>query len=449
MAAAAPIRGQRPKEVVVRMYQVGFGDCFMVSFHYARKLPDDRFERHMLVDLGSTHAPKRTRGVPRGPVVERAAELIAEHCRGQLDVVVNTHRHRDHLSGFGDPEAAAAIAACKPRYVVRPWTDAPGLAPDATAPRRTARDPRRAVAARLAVGQQLAAQVEALTRDAASNSTRGNLAELALDQVPNADAVAWLDDWSKRTRGGYLRAGEESGIEAHIPGIRVHVLGPPTIDQLPDIVRARSEDPDEFWLAQMAAIDTLTPDQLGSGAAHADGVPPGPVGWIVDRLARQQVGSLARIVRTVDDALNNTSLILLVDAGDKRLLLPGDAQIENWSWALSHAPDASRWRSLLKNVDLYKVGHHGSRNATPKSLFKLWGDEPDSGRPMTALLSTMPGVHGKSVRTAVPRGPLVHALERRMTLVRTDALAGEAGFVTVAAPTRGGEPFAVREEPAP
>jgi hypothetical protein len=29
-------------------------------------------------------------------------------------------------------------------------------------------------------------------------------------------------------------------------------------------------------------------------------------------------------------------------------------------------------------VDLYKVGHHGSRNATPKSLFNL-GPNPPCG----------------------------------------------------------------------
>ena len=33
------------------MYNVGFGDCFLVTFHYAKS------DRHMLVDYGSTAAP--------------------------------------------------------------------------------------------------------------------------------------------------------------------------------------------------------------------------------------------------------------------------------------------------------------------------------------------------------------------------------------------------------
>jgi hypothetical protein len=429
------------------MYQVGFGDCFLVSFEYAKALPDGRAERHMLVDYGSTHSPKHGSGSRGGKsVVERAGERIRKHTGGQLDVVVNTHRHRDHLSGFGDPEAAATIASLDPRYVARPWTDDPKIARDATTRRAASADGNLGLAARLAVGQDLAARVEQLTRGASSNSTRRRLAELALDQVPNRAAIAWLDDLAERTDGGYLSAGQPSGIEDHIPGIRVRVLGPPTIDQLPAILEQRAEDPDEFWLAQLSAIDALTPDQLDARTPVAANVPPGPVAWIVDRLARQQVGSLERIVRTVDDALNNTSLILLLDVGDKRLLLPGDAQIENWSWALSHAPDSKRLRRLLSDVDLYKVGHHGSRNATPKSLFELWGEDPDPARTMMSLMSTMPGVHGKSARTAVPRGPLVSALERRTTLVRSDAFGGDAGFVTVAAPCRTDEPFAVQPE---
>jgi hypothetical protein len=46
------------------------------------------------------------------------------------------------------------------------------------------------------------------------------------------------------------------------------------------------------------------------------------------------------------------------------LLFPGDAEIESWStWENSHA-DVD---DLLARTVLYKVGHHGSINATPTS----------------------------------------------------------------------------------
>jgi hypothetical protein len=37
--------------------------------------------------------------------------------------------------------------------------------------------------------------------------------------------------------------------------------------------------------------------------------------------------------------MNNTSVILFFEVGSKKLLFPGDAQIENWSYALEDARD--------------------------------------------------------------------------------------------------------------
>jgi hypothetical protein len=423
------------------MYQVGFGDCFLVSFGYRRPLDDGRSERHMLVDFGSTHGPKGERRGGPTPV-ERAAALIAEHTGGRLDVVVVSHRHRDHLSGFGDAEVQAVIEGLEPQLVVRPWTEHPDLPRDAEAPLLRDPEPRAHFADKLAAGHRLSDTIETLTRSAHGNSAAGRLSQLALDQVPNPKAIAFLDELSVSTGGGeYLSEGGASRIEELIPGTGVRVLGPPTIEQHAAIKTARENDPDEFWLTQLGEVEQLGFEQIDTRASAAPPrVPPGPVAWIADRLARQQVGSLQRIVRTVDDALNNTSLILLVDAGDKRLLLPGDAQIENWSWALDHAPKASTYRRLLSRVDLYKVGHHGSRNATPKSLFALWESHD---REMTALMSTKADVHGDTEGTAVPRGPLVEALKQRMDLVSTDDLPRGEGFVAVAAPCSGDQPFSV------
>jgi hypothetical protein len=201
-------------------------------------------------------------------------------------------------------------------------------------------------------------------------------------------------------------------------------------------------------MAQRAELKRAVPTSLTveddalAEIPQNEGVDPGPVSWLVTRLQRQQLASLLRIVRTVDDALNNPSVILLIDAGEKRLLFPGDAQIENWSWALGEAPESASLRQLLEQVDLYKVGHHGSRNATPRSLFRLWGDDP-SGRAMVALMSTMAGVHGRSEATRVPRATLVAALERRMTLLTTDGLPAGNDFIEVGASTARGRPFEV------
>ena len=58
-------------------------------------------------------------------------------------------------------------------------------------------------------------------------------------------------------------------------------------------------------------------------------------------------------------------------------------------------------------------------------------------------MSTLPGVHGRSEATRVPRSTLVAALEHRSTLVATNDLAPGQLSVAVEAKTSGGGAFAV------
>jgi beta-lactamase superfamily II metal-dependent hydrolase len=432
-----------PSRVRVRMYQVGFGDCFLVSFEYAAPLDDGRSERHMLFDFGSTHAP-RARVKSLLPSV---AKLIEEHCGGHLDVLVATHRHKDHIDGFGNKAAAEVISRLKPKLVVRPWTEDPDLPDDAKALGPGAA-PNERFAASLGEAQGYAELARSLV---SQNGRRprgiaGDLAELAANQVPNQEALDNLDRWAKAGDLEFLHAGMKTKIPKFVPGITVRVLGPPTVDQEPDVVRQRAND-DEFWLTQRALLEGGERPLDALVEAPAEDAPvemSGPVRWLRQRMDRQRVAAMLRLVHTLDAALNNTSVVLLIDAVDKRMLFPGDAQIENWSYTLEHAEGRQKILDLLEDVDLYKVGHHGSRNATPRSLFKFWGSEPDPQRPMVALMSTRRGVHGKSTTTKVPRATLISALQRRMRLFSTDDPqdfpAGQ-GFLEVAAPTAGKEPF--------
>jgi hypothetical protein len=119
-----------------------------------------------------------------------------------------------------------------------------------------------------------------------------------------------------------------------------------------------------------------------------------------------------------------------------KLLFPGDAQIENWEYALKEAKDKDDNLALLRNIDLYKVGHHGSRNATPRTLFNLWDDpEADPARPMTGVMSTKANVHGDSPATAVPRKTLVAALDTRMfpNFYSTQSLTSQEPFYELVA----------------
>jgi hypothetical protein len=201
------------------------------------------------------------------------------------------------------------------------------------------------------------------------------------------------------------------------------------------------EEPAPTDRAAEAVDEESSPELEPEPAAEPPPTPagfgePGPVRWLTDSLSRQRLNSLLRIVRTLDSAMNNTSLILLIDVPGvqpQRLLFPGDAQIENWEYALKFAPDKDDNLDLLRKVDLYKVGHHGSRNATPRTLFNLWTEDGTKNRPMTALMSTKGGVHGESVATAVPRATLTAALDTRTKLFSTQSLKAAKPWVEVVA----------------
>src|SRR5574341_1746718 len=101
-----------PESVRIRMYNVGFGDCFLLTFNYAAPV-GGRSERNLLVDCGTK---KRS---PNGETVARIAKQIHEDCGGggHLDVLVVTHRHQDHLSGF-QGNASGFIDRLAPTLVI-------------------------------------------------------------------------------------------------------------------------------------------------------------------------------------------------------------------------------------------------------------------------------------------------------------------------------------------
>jgi glyoxylase-like metal-dependent hydrolase (beta-lactamase superfamily II) len=92
------------------MYRVGFGDCFLMS------VPQEKGQAHILVDCG-VHA--------RGDIgtIQAAVDDIGVETGGKLALVIATHAHQDHISGF---------AACETSFlkfdvgeVWLPWTENP------------------------------------------------------------------------------------------------------------------------------------------------------------------------------------------------------------------------------------------------------------------------------------------------------------------------------------
>lgn len=441
-----------PSDVIVRAYNVGFGDCFLLTFVYDNLTPK---ERHILIDFGTTAGPEkgRTRKPPAPAPMLEIAKHIAKVTGGRLDAVVATHRHRDHISGFarkngkGSGDIIAKLA--KNALILLPWTEHPDLAENAVSPVSTSKGPLalQAAAARTldsmqALSASVAREAEAMQkrRSAFDLASRGEQRAVSgrqeddelpgwssqagkrlLDRlsfvgeanVKNREAVESLLEMSTAARHRYLAYGGKSGLESILPGVTTYVLGPPTAKQHKEILSSPIKEHEEYWNLQ-----ALSATRSASGSRPVFGAKwtlkpkewPRTSRWFIPRLRGIHAQQLLQLVRLVDNRINNTSLILLFEVGGKRLLFPGDAQIEDWEWALDKGGNAANVRKLLAGVTFYKVGHHGSLNATPRSVWKKF---KKGKKTLITVVSTRSGKHGSTDNdTEVPRRTLMKELEK-------------------------------------
>jgi hypothetical protein len=226
----------------------------------------------------------------------------------------------------------------------------------------------------------------------------------------------------------YVFSGSKSGLDTLLPGVKVHVLGPPTVDQSAKI-KSYAKTSDEYWGFQAHAMraarvsrqakakgKVLFPRHVASSGPNY----PVETRWLIYHARKAESEQLLSIVTMLDKVMNNTSVILVFEAGNKKLLFPGDAQLENWLFALDGTND--KYKALLQSVDLYKVGHHGSWNATPKKLWNLFKKKSaSSGKArLKTLMSTLEGVFHEEHE--VPRGKLVTELKHQSDLFSTQQL---------------------------
>jgi beta-lactamase superfamily II metal-dependent hydrolase len=99
--------------------------------------------------------------------------------------------------------------------------------------------------------------------------------------------------------------------------------------------------------------------------------------------------------------------MLMLEVSGTYLLFPGDAQWGTWQAAMADA----QWREMLTRVSFYKVGHHGSHNATPKEFVEkmipdgIWAMASTCTRniwpdiPKPQLLTALAGKNAKFVRS--------------------------------------------------
>jgi len=392
--------------MTIRMYNVGFGDSFLLL------LPG---KKTILVDAGF-HSQGKGAFAANDLAKQIAADAKAHSGKPRIDVVIATHRHQDHVFAFNSSEWEKVEIG----EVWMPWVEDRDN-PDAT---------------KLWKKQQGFAMTlaDAAPSFALSVEERAELDFLLWNagDIPGFGGDADLPAWSNQGALDTLHEGfkhrerpdprflpesddfPETFESDVLTGIKVHVLGPPRDpDEIEELDPASD---DETYKALMLRAAGLLEQEVPAPFSEQWRVPDddlGP-GLAYDDLARLKglahSADALLAAKAVDDMINSTSLVLVLEIGSARLLLPGDAEWGTWKRILAN----NKARSLLRGATFFKVGHHGSHNATSKTLV-----EKVLPREIPAMVSTQEGP-GK-YRNNIPLQDLLTALgEHDISYARSD-----------------------------
>jgi beta-lactamase superfamily II metal-dependent hydrolase len=395
------------------MYRTGHGDCFLLAF-------DGETEPvYLLIDCG--YKP----GSPKfiNTKIADITQNIREATGGHLDVAVITHEHQDHVNGITETNFEGITIG----ETWLAWTEDPDddLADSL---RKQFKDRLLGLLAarnRLATAgnaDQLKRVNEFLEFELGWDSDTGNpptdeellAAASSPDQSSNKKSMRLFKNRSKKQPPKYIYPHDEIFTIPGAKNLRIFALGPPR-----DAIRLKDLDPqgqETFptvphaatspFAHFLAAMDSdklsfnlpftgqysisldqaADSEQYGKFFSDHYGLADQPTSWVLEkgesrvtevpynpewrRIDQEWLYSAEQIALDMNNYTNNSSLVLAFElgAGGKVLLFAADAQRGNWvSWSSKDWKDGDKLvtaRDLLRRTVLYKVGHHGSHNAT-------------------------------------------------------------------------------------
>jgi beta-lactamase superfamily II metal-dependent hydrolase len=340
-----------PPELIVRLYNVGVGDCIYL------RVPDKKQTRHILIDCGSMN---RYGEKAMGAVLANLEECLPKDASGTplLDLLVITHSHQDHMSALN-----TNLEWFRKLRIRRIWMSAAMQAQYA---------PAKKIQALWEQGKEVLQALQGLKL----GGQYDDLLHYLSFALSNAPALNALRNDLKVEQRLYLdtETPEQSLDIFTQPDTRFHVLNP-------------AHDLDEVYLGAFQAgsghgfAGILGGKESRQGADKIDSeqlaqhnISSGDFQRLTEHLSSNALGFLLDAVEGLE---NNTSLVLLLEWHGKRLLFAADAEYKdsgnkiyvsgenNFAWNFMW--HAHRTGLLSQPLDFLKVGHHGSMNATPWS----------------------------------------------------------------------------------
>jgi beta-lactamase superfamily II metal-dependent hydrolase len=440
----------------VRMYRVGFGDFFLVTL-----LGEAGEPIHIIIDCGVFKGTKQTGDI--GSIEASVADMV-QTTGGKVALIIMTHRHADHIAGF-----ARCAADFKKLAVDGVWMSIWESQYSPAAVKFQAELTRTALAlqSHFAALGAAASPGENTARQYMQNATGDDDVKGA--KGSNTLALNLLKHGFSGVTPQYYQGGDDAKLPPALvkAGLTAQILGPPPVADLDLMKLMDLKKGVGQYLAQNAGMDAHGGAPFGprweaqteivrEGRAEALYGPDSFREWTAVRqpgvpisiqdaktarsamqsaLELSQPGAALTAAKQLNSFLNNQSLVVLFTFKGKKLLFVGDAQAGNWEhWLFdTDTPDKaaggalkSTAQQILTSLDFYKVGHHGSGNATPKAAVQAMGL---GGKKFATMCSTQADVYGtedpddETKGTEVPRTPLVDELASETRFVRSDQIA--------------------------
>jgi beta-lactamase superfamily II metal-dependent hydrolase len=406
--------------IKVRMYRHGFGDCFLLQFFAGATRSFT-----MLIDCGL-----KLNDHVEGITLDDVRDDITKELKGdrktvpQLDVLVATHEHWDHVSAFHPDKKLFDKLPIGKLWLA--WTENPE---DKDAKVLNKGLQKRVKALKIAAGHlkkitsknaaafklQIGGDNLLLQRESFNNSLEelvnffgvttvtpgginvSNKFKISLD---TQNAMDHLRTLAKKGEAGivYLDPGDLIEDKTKLPGIRMYVMGPPKNKLLNKAAPSGGAKKEVYFGDSSLAGFVEGVFGMGAGNPLVDEGRPFGTATTITLAEAEQLGYMkasyfdpelsyrridddwldiaAALAMQMDADTNNTSLVLAIEfvESGKVLLFPGDAQVGNWlswhdhTWEVKNEgkKETVNAEHLLNNTVFYKVGHHCSHNATLK-----------------------------------------------------------------------------------